>query len=54
VNSFGPRIGGNPADQTFAAEAAAGDLRFDALAGPARVYVGVAKGTNPRWVVDGQ
>ena len=54
VNSFGPRISGNPGNQAFAAEAAAGDLRFDNLAGPARVYVGVEKGTSPRWVIDGQ
>jgi hypothetical protein len=55
VNSFGPRIGGNPADTAFdAAAAASGDLRFDTDAGPARVYIGVRRDTNPRWVVNGQ
>jgi Porin subfamily len=53
VRSFEPRIGGNPADTAFDA-AAAGDLRFDTAAGPARVYVGVRKDANPRWLVDGQ
>jgi Porin subfamily len=55
VRSFEPRIGGNPADTAFdAAAAASGDLRFDTAAGPARVYVGVRKDTNPGWLVNGQ
>jgi len=33
---------------------AAGDLRFQTPAGPARVYVDVRKDTNPRWVIDSQ
>ena len=55
VRSFEPHIGGNPADTAFdAAAAASGDLRFDTAAGPARVYVGVRKDTNPGWLVNGQ
>ena len=55
ARSFAPRFGGNPADTAFdAAAAASGDLRFDTAAGPARVYVGVRKDTNPRWRFDGQ
>jgi hypothetical protein len=55
ANSFGPRVGGNPANSGFDGEvAASGDLRFDTSAGPARVYIGVRKDTNSHWVIDGQ
>ncbi|WP_158814759.1 hypothetical protein [Methylocapsa sp. S129] len=55
TNAFGPHFGGNPANKGFDTEAAAsGDLRFDTAAGPGRVYVGVRKDTNPRWIINGQ
>ena len=44
-------IGG--AASGFDAQAAvSGDIRFDTEAGPARIYVGVKKDTNPRWGAD--
>jgi hypothetical protein len=54
VSSFGPHMGGAPATGFDSETAASGDLRFDTSAGPARVYVGARKDTNPRWVIDGQ
>jgi hypothetical protein len=55
VNSFGPRIGGNSANRGFDTEtAASGDIRFDTDAGPARVYIGVRRDTNPRWIINNQ
>jgi hypothetical protein len=53
TESFGPRLAGARAG--FDAQTAVGgDLRFDTEAGPARVYVGVRRDTDPRWALDGQ
>jgi hypothetical protein len=53
AESFGPRLSGARAG--FDAQTAvSGDLRFDTEAGPARVFVGVRRDTNPRWALDGQ
>ncbi|MGA2043784.1 MAG: hypothetical protein ABSG83_10460 [Roseiarcus sp.] len=54
TESFGPRLGGAPASGFDAQTAVSGDLRFDTEAGPARIYVGARRDTNPRWALDGQ
>jgi hypothetical protein len=55
ASSFGPHIGAVPANRGFDTEtAASGDFRFDTPAGPGRVYIGVRRDTNPRWILNGQ
>ena len=54
TGSFGAPVGGAPASGFNTETAASGDLRFDTPAGPARLYVGVRRDTDPRWAADSQ
>lgn len=55
ASSFGPHIGGVPANRGFDTEtAASGDFRFDTPAGQGRVYIDVRRDSNPRWILNGQ
>jgi hypothetical protein len=53
ARALDPRVGGGASGFDTRA-AVSGDIRFDTEAGPARIYVGVQKDTNPRWRVGDQ